>query len=501
MSPRPRRTWGQRLVLALSSFIALGLVTAAVALVSYDGQVGQINRISGQGVLTRTATPSEPMNFLVVGVDNAEGLDPNDPVLRGRFEASLLSDTIMVVRVDPTLNKAWLLSIPRDLWVTIAGTGTKGKINSALALGGPQMLIDTIQTELDVPINHYVQVNFAGFRNLVSVIGGVPVWFDREVRDTNTGLNVEVPGCVNLEGEQALAFVRSRYYEVFDGGEWISDPTGDSGRIARQQTFIRAALNRAVAQGARNPFEMQRLIEATEGEVVLDDALSLEALLDLGERFRDFNVESFEVVTLPVDNGYAGAAAVGYLRTAEAQPLLAVFRGQTLLGTPNALARVEVRNGTGQAGQASSVAETLRSEGFTVVGTADAPGYGGPTVIRYAPSALLEAVTVARYIGRDAVLERAPDGEITGETRVVLITGSDFTGLLPTPLNFEDFSVYVEQARAEYEAAKAAGVPDEGEGLTVDDVTAGSVTAPSITTTTITQDRFVPRPPEGVVCG
>jgi hypothetical protein len=134
----------------------------------------------------------------------------------------------------------------------------------------------------------------------VSVIGGVPVWFDREVRDTNTGLNVEVPGCVNLEGEQALAFVRSRYYEVFDGGEWISDPTGDSGRIARQQTFIRAALNRAVAQGARNPFEMQRLIEATEGEVVLDDALSLEALLDLGERFRDFNVESFEVVTLPV---------------------------------------------------------------------------------------------------------------------------------------------------------------------------------------------------------
>ena len=84
---------------------------------------------------------------------------------------------------------------------------------------------------------------------------------------------------------------------------------------------------------------------------------------------------------------------------------------------------------------------------------------------------------------------------------MVLITGSDFTGLLPTPLTFEDFSVYVEQARAEYEAAKAAGVPDEEEGLTVDDVTAGSVTAPSITTTTITQDRFVPRPPEGVVCG
>lgn len=501
MSTRPARTWGQRLVLALSAFIALGLVTSAVALVGYENQVSQINRIAGQGVLTQATEATGPLNFLVVGVDNAEGLDPNDPVLRGRFEASLLSDTIMVVRVDPALNKAWLLSIPRDLWVTIAGTGTKGKINSALALGGPQTLIDTIQTELNVPINHYVQVNFAGFRNLVSVIGGVPVWFDREVRDENTGLTVEVPGCVNLEGEQALAFVRSRYFEVFDGGEWISDPTGDSGRIARQQTFIRAALNRAVAQGARNPFEMQRLIEATDGEVVLDDTLSLDALIDLGERFRDFNVESFEVVTLPVDNGYAGAAAVGYLRTAEAQPLLAVFRGQTLLGTPNALARVEVLNGSGQAGQAAFVAETLVSEGFTVVGTDDAPGYTGPTVIRYAPGALLEAVTVARYIGRDALIQEAPEGEITGETRVVLLTGSDFKGLLVPSLEFADFSRYVEQAKAEYAAALAAGDESAGEGLTVEDVTAGSVTLPAVTTTTITRDLFVPRPPEGVECG
>ena len=494
-------------MLSLNVVLVFGLAAAAVALLRYEDQVGQINRIAGEGTLTRVQAPSEPINFLVVGVDNAEGLNPDDPVLRGRFEASLLSDTIMVVRVDPRENRAWLLSIPRDLWVTIAGTGSKEKINAALALGGPQMLIDTIQTELDIPINHYVQVNFAGFRNLVEVIGGVPVWFDRPARDGNTGLDVSSPGCVNLEGEQALAFVRSRYYEVLDDdGDWVSDPTGDSGRIARQQAFIRAALNRAAAQGARNPFELQRLIEATQGEVVLDDALSIDTLLSLGERFSDFNVDTFEIVTLPVDNGYAGAAAVGYLRVAEAQSLLAVFRGQTLFGTPNALVRVEVRNGTGQPAQASDAAARFGELGFSVVGSGDAPGHTGPTVIRYRPGALLEAVLLARYVGRSVVIEPAFYGEILGDTGVVLITGDDWKGPLDEPLDVSVFQSYLDQFEAEVKANADTPTADpevtSGGGLTIEDVEqTGPVTLPSITTTTIVSELFVPTPPEGVECG
>lgn len=503
MSTRGRRSWGQRLVLSANVLLALGLLIAAVALLRYNDQVGQINRIAGQGTLTRAQTAGQPLNFLVVGVDNAEGLDPDDPVLRGRQEASLLSDTIMVVRVDPEANRAWLLSIPRDLWVTIAGTGTSGKINSALALGGPQMLIDTVQTALDIPINHYVQVNFAGFRNLVEVIGGVPVWFEYPARDTNTGLNVESPGCINLEGEQALAFVRSRYYEIAVDGEWISDPTGDSGRIARQQAFIRAALNRAVNQGARNPFELQRLIRATDGEVVLDDALSLDELLDLGERFREFNVEAFEVVTLPGDPGWAGAASVVYLREVDAQPLLAVFRGQTLFGTPNALARVEVRNGTGVTGQAAGVADELGDLGFSVVGSGDAPGYDGPTQIRYVRGGLLQAVLLARYLGVDVPLVPAEPAEITGDTGLLLITGNDWNGLLDEPLVPEVFQAYLDQFAAEVAAdAAGGGPPTTASGLTVDDLgDDGPVTVPSTTSTTITADRFVPNPPEGVRCG
>ena len=502
MSTRPHRTWTQRLVLSLNVLLVLVLLTSAVALLRYNDQVGQINRIAGQGTLTRVTASNEPINILVVGVDNAEGLDPDDPVLRGRSEASLLSDTIMVVRIDPGANRAWLLSIPRDMWVTIAGTGTQGKINSALSLGGPQMLIDTLQTELDIPINHYVQVNFAGFRNLVEVIGGVPVWFEYPSRDRNSGLAVESPGCVNLEGEQALAFVRSRYFEVLVDDQWIGDPTADRGRIARQQAFIRAALNRAVNQGARNPFEMQRLITATQGEVVLDDALSLDTLLGLGERFQDFNVDTFEVVALPTDDGWAGAASVAYLREVEAQPLLAVFRGQNLFGTPNALVRVDVRNGTGAAGQAADVAAALTNEGFTVVGTGDFPGHTGPTVIRYVRGGLLQAVLLARYLGLDIPIEQAADGEITGDTGLLLITGDNWTGLLAQPVDTDNFQAYLDRYAAEVAADAAGGTVTTTDGLTIDNLDDDvPVEVPSITTTTLTPELFVPTPPEGVVCG
>jgi len=289
---------------------------------------------------------------------------------------------------------------------------------------------------------------------------------------------------------------------VLIDGEWISDPTSDRGRIARQQAFIRAALNRAVNQGARNPFEMQRLITATQGEVVLDDALSLDTLLGLGERFKDFNVDTFEVVALPTDDGWAGAASVAYLREVEAQPLLAVFRGQTLFGTPNALVRVDVRNGTGAAGQAAEVAQELVDEGFTVVGTGDASGYSGPTVIRYTRGGLLQAVLLARYLGLDVPIEQAADGEITGDTGLLLITGDDWAGLLAEPVDAENFQAYLDQYAAEVAADAAGGTPTTVSGLTIDNLDDDvPVSVPSVTTSTITPERFVPSPPEGVVCG
>ena len=147
-------------------------------------------------------------NYLIVGSDSREGGDPLDP--SSSNDHAPLADTIMVVRVDPRSTAAKVLSFPRDLWVTQASTGKQGRLNAAYA-AGPQPLVDTLRSELGIPINHYVEVDFKGFKQVVNAIDGVPLWFDRAMRDRNTGLAVEQPGCITLDGRNALAFARSRH--------------------------------------------------------------------------------------------------------------------------------------------------------------------------------------------------------------------------------------------------------------------------------------------------
>src|SRR4051812_35960730 len=112
----------------------------------------------------------EATNFLLVGVDNDYGMAANDPVVQGRM-GELNTDTIMVLRIDPGSHKAWILSFPRDLLVNIPRTGGKNKINAALSTGGPGLLVETIQSNFQIKINHYVQVNLYGFEQLVDAIG------------------------------------------------------------------------------------------------------------------------------------------------------------------------------------------------------------------------------------------------------------------------------------------------------------------------------------------
>src|SRR5690606_5605265 len=102
---------------------------------------------------------------------------------------------------------------------------------------------------LDIPINHYVEVDFNGFKGLVEAIGGIDMYFDRPVYDDHSGLNIHKKGCYTLDGVQALAFARSRDLVYSNGVEWISDPTGDLGRITRQQVFLRRALAKVATFG------------------------------------------------------------------------------------------------------------------------------------------------------------------------------------------------------------------------------------------------------------
>jgi LCP family protein required for cell wall assembly len=443
-SGRPRRTWPQRLLIAFNVVCVLGALTAAGTLAYFNDKFGEITRIQlGADTLReqKERPAGAPINYLLVGADDDTGLGPNDPETRGRGNiAGARTDTIMVLRVDPKDTTARLLSFPRDLWVPISGTNTKARINEAFeGNDGAQRLIDTIKQNFGIPIDHYVQVNFASFKKLVDSIGGVPINFPEPVRAKSSGLDIPTAGCYTLDGTQALAFVRARKdYQVLRDGRWQLDLSGDLGRINRQQLFIQIAIKRAIAKGIRNPATLRRLVELGVKSVAIDQQLRPSDVMDLGQRFRNFNPKNLVKYTLPVDDAVKGAAQVLELRADEAEPILEIFRGQpsdsgAANGTQVELqpeqVRLQVVNGSRIDGQAREVTNELTRVGFIPASPGNTDTMPN-TTLRYAPGKVDQARLVARYLKGPVIFEESD--QVTA-TDVVVVTGSDFQGVSTQP--------------------------------------------------------------------
>src|SRR4051794_27155272 len=267
---KPRRSWRQRLLITFNSLCIVAALLLAAVLGYANDKTTSVQRVSlGRSLATEPASSSSPQNYLLVGTDSAAGLSPDDPAVQGRGDVGgARSDTMMILRIEPKEKKAILLAIPRDLWVPIydAAGNEHGsqKLNSAIEYGGPAALIRTIDENFQIPIHHYVQVDWEGFKGVIEAIGGVPVYFSDPVRDrgydentgeyvNHTGLDVSTTGCITLDPTQALGYVRSRYLQYYRDGEWHSDETSDFGRSSRQELFIQQAIKRAIAKGVRNP--------------------------------------------------------------------------------------------------------------------------------------------------------------------------------------------------------------------------------------------------------
>lgn len=228
-----------------------------------------------------------PINVLVVGVDTR----PDGGEVSGSR-----TDTIAVVRLDPNGPRLTVVSIPRDLYVPINGAG-KDRINAALA-AGRDALVRTVSDALAVEINHYMEVDFAGFSRLVDLAGGVDVSFDTPVRDRNTGFLADA-GCAHLDGQQALAYVRSRHFETFDAatGKWVQDPTSDLGRIARQQDFGVRALDQVLAS-SYSTVDQVRILTDVLDDVTVDQELSVDGLRAIWNTAADAGREGTTLLTL-----------------------------------------------------------------------------------------------------------------------------------------------------------------------------------------------------------
>jgi LCP family protein required for cell wall assembly len=304
---------------------AVGVAGTTGVLRAADRRTDDIVRVEGlELVLTSVPDDGPAENYLLVGSDTREGVDPNAPDFGGIGDTSEVggrrSDTIMILRREKDGGAA-LLSLPRDLWVEIAGTGGSDRINSAYS-EGPQRLASTITQSLGIPIHHYVEVDFVGFKRIIDQIGGVEICIEFATRDLHTGLALQ-PGCQKLDGVQSLAYARSRYYEEFRDGDWRIDPRADLGRIERQQLFMRAAVNGALETVQSSPFGSGGVLDAVISSVRIDASVDP---IKAGEALRRAAAEKLDTYTLPVFGDTVDGNSI--LRLGDgAEVILDYFRG------------------------------------------------------------------------------------------------------------------------------------------------------------------------------
>lgn len=417
----PTRVWHRLGVGGLALVIVT--VAAAGGLVGYARwRFDQVKKVQ----LTNLRPPSPgvapgkttPENILIVG-NGTRALSPGDAKFFGSTadEGGNLSDVTMILHLDPATGQASLLSIPRDLFVALpphSSAGPYSKINAALA-DGPDNLIATITNDLGIPIDHYVEVNFDGFQNVIDALGGIRLYFPYKLLDPNAGLNITTTGCQQLDGFQALAVVRSRELQYFANGKWNYDPLSDLGRIRRNQTFLKVLVHTVKAKGYDNPIRAQAVLGAIVHDITIDSGMSETALLSLGNRFRNLDPSSVPTVTLPitsVDNfHYAGGSYGSVLLASEPQDqaTIATFLGSLAPSTNAGIgATVDVEDISGVANHGATIAHQLSAVGFQVGTTTTKPFTGEPlvTLVRYPPGALAQAQGVLAALQGAAILSQ-----------------------------------------------------------------------------------------------
>lgn len=326
-----------------------------------------------------TAQLSEPigrdLTFLVVGSDSREGIE--DLTFFGPAGGER-GDVIMLVRLDAASGEARILSVPRDLWVEIPGHG-EDKINAAFAYGGPSLMVQTIRENLGIDVNHYVEVDFVGFIEMVNELGGIEMTFAHPARDLKSGLDVEA-GPQVLDGEQALAFARSRSYEEHQGERWVSIDASDLGRANRQQQVVRAILSKL--KSPASIAEAGEIAGSMAENMTVDGRLAASSIGSLAWDFRGVLTGGIEGQTLPVYGDTVRGASVVRADEPEASATIEGFLTGIMTIDQGPL-RVQVLNGNGVNGAAGDMSDRLADAGYEIagIGNADERDYSITTVL------------------------------------------------------------------------------------------------------------------------
>ena len=367
------------------------------------------------GELVEREEPAEPLFLLLIGSDSRDGVDTG---VYGDFPGER-SDVVMMARLDPASGTAQLLSIPRDTVVPIDGHG-EDKLNAAFSYGGAELMVRTVTEAFDLPVHHFVEVDFAGFSSLVDQLGGVEMEFPYPARDEKSHLDVPA-GTVTLDGEQALAFARSRSYQELRDGTWRSVEASDIGRTGRQQELVLAILSELKTPSTLT--ESADIVASLARHLSVDPALADSSLARLALQFRAMGASAIETATLPTVGGTRNGASIQVVDQPAAAAMLEAFRsGRPMDSAPEVDSlTVRVLNGNGVAGSAHRWAAELERAGFDVVGIDDAGQVLDETVVKVDDRTHTAAEMVIATLGFGE-LEAATGG---GDVDAVVILGAD----------------------------------------------------------------------------
>jgi LCP family protein required for cell wall assembly len=419
--PRRIRNWTRRRLL---STVALGMAIVLVAVVgvawvAVSGILNKVHHVPCTSCVS--AVGGKGLNVLIIGSDSRAGLTKaQKKSLHVGSDAGQRSDTMILLHIPANGGKADMVSLPRDSYVKIPAhksgghevAATLNKLNAAYSFGGADLSVKTVEANTHVPINHYIEINFEGFVNMVTKLGGVPICNAKAIHDPvvrnsagqYSGSGLELPaGKATLDGTQALEYVRAREF----------DPSqGDLGRIQRQQKFMGAMLNKAESAGTLlNLFKLDGFLKSVAGSLTVDSGLGTKEMLKLAKALHSMSPKNVNLLTVPLSNTAlstpVGSAVLWdpvlskrlFHDFAADLPIANVTRPQRLTVAPSNI-ELTVLNASTTNGLAAKAAQALAGIGFGIAKKGNAPKSASPTqtVVLYGATRAQSAKTVSAAV-------------------------------------------------------------------------------------------------------
>jgi LCP family protein required for cell wall assembly len=448
----------KRTVAWVAGTLLLVLVLIAGAAAGYAWYLNhEIHRIDLHNLTSAPAKGADAgtENILMIGSTSRCALAVQNPAygLCSQGVNGVNSDVVMILHLNPANSTLSILSIPRDVFVPNARSDGANKIDAAL-YQGPDQLINAIEEDLGISIQHFVELNFDSFINVVNALGGIKMYFPEPVFDAYSGLNIQTTGCLSLNGTQALQVVRARHLQYKGPGVTTSDPNywptetqSDLARIRRDHEFLRVLASAVKSKGLGNPITDQQLIAGVVGDLTVDSGFSATDMIGLVLTYHGVNVNSSPQLTVPVQVDqfgnyvYKGGSYGDIEFPAEPEDHAAI---DEFLGVkPNAdtysggalpapsKVTVSVMNGSGVYNQATDTAQSLKALGFNIgtVGDVTPVGQEAETVVYYSsktPAELAAAQDVANSMTGSVIMAEDPT-QVSPGAQVTVVTGTQFS--------------------------------------------------------------------------